>query len=398
MLDVNIIVDSIPTAFGHASHDWAGLFVSRLYARPLIDRALDDQYRFRAISSLHREDRCDWTIELDTSTGLSTAALLDDWRASWRSGNRLAFRFLERATAVDRNTLRIRTRHPCESIRPFLDSPWLWANMSRASRMSVGEGPPHVRVLRHGRQTLGPEVVLSTDALQGANQVSHRIFAGFPSVVGANGGLRDLDIEFALIPGESGVRGPLDGTSLIAIRRLVAQRGLLAPLREHSRSSDEIPRPVAGTATRIAFTDFYPNRLVVHAMQRELARAGVTVRLERARYTEKYAGYSRSADADLVPIVPNNSACTDVPRRLLACVGDSMDDRKREELVEELEHIDGDVEGRSAQHRAAVVRDDITAISGFGVLGRYRGYFHAEGSRRREISSAGFTDLERYLQ
>lgn len=396
MLDINIVLDTIPTAFGHKSQDWAALFLSRMRAQPLLERSSTDEYQLKLASSVERAHEYDWVINLDTSTGTSAARLLHNWRSSHASGHGAAFHFMQRAVALNRETVLIRTRRPMESIRPLLDSHWLWDNMILAENFHVRAISSRAWLLEDGNEPGGRRVVLSTSALSESSGKSCRLLAGVPAWEGPVGDPSILDIEFALMPGTGNRRGPLDEGGLLAVRRLVAEQKLLAPLRSYSQYGVVNHHLDHRSDHTVAYTNFFPNRLVAEIVQSELARAGVSIALEPAAYTEKYEGYSISAEAELVPIVPHSSSCTDIPRQLLASVRYRIPERVCAELVRELDEIETDLEARSAAHRAARIRDAITTASGFGVLGRYRGFFNAPHFQEQELSSAGFTNVERF--
>jgi hypothetical protein len=402
MNKIEIILDTLPRHFGHNSDDWASLFISRLLARPLVEK-INGQYQMRCMDAVEKIRPKTWQLRFGDVPDDFAHKLLDEWRCSAASGHGQAFYFLRQAKVIDANIIEIEGKQDYNTILPFLDSPWLWFGMRAVSHLSPTwekSSGANRAVLSSFMNSSSLRIEMVHSQKEPEETFKYGIVAGVPQGSGERSFSKATNIEFAIVPNRSTrAVGPFIVPGVIdEVRGRSVTDGFLGT-SEYSKASKIKKYALAGKKSMVdelAYTPFYPNSHIADLVGKNIRiLTGYQLKLSEVTYPERYRDYSQSKDgANLVPIVPVNSACTSVPRTLLKAVQRYLSDDILQYLFSELDDIDLDLISASSVRRVSEIMDIIAATTGFGTIGRYIGIYRFDNMPHLVISDAGYVDFK----
>lgn len=397
-----LVLDTIPENFGLQAGDWAGLFLSRTVAQPLVEK-IDGIYSLKLLEGLESTGECSWRLVLRDSPIYNSRNLVKSWMTYLNEGDGRALNFIRHICVRDARTIELTCKRPYKSILPLLDSPWLWAGMDYASNLKIiGDS---VRKLILSSEDIGwriplVEWTLATDL--GAHQHSPGkcIAAALPMPPAGRSVLRPLNIYFTLVPGSATTSyGPFTRPgSLDRVRSEIAASGLLdtsdfTVTTGRTRVAKYENRQFI---SKISYTPFFPNERVANIVADLFNLSGpTTVCTEQVTFDDHYRGYSQDGlGAEIVPLVPINGACTSLLRDLVSFVARFLDPHTMQSVMQRIDDMEQDLANSDNDQLCSSILEEIAAMTGYGVLGKYKGHYQFNGVANLSISEMGFLPLE----
>lgn len=408
MSSVSLVLDSLPSHFGLRSGDWAGLFVSRVVARPLVEK-FNGKYCLGILSEVKKVEPFTWRLVIAESKNYTASSLLSSWRTSASHGHAHAMRFLRRVHVVDKNTLDVVCQREYETILPFLDSPWLWAAMDKASTLKVirADGDyeftleSDVELVRSKLQR--KQIILLHEMAPKISKTQKWLSAGLPTPLLGCDTMKPIDIFFTLAPNSKTTHlGPFLCKDVVQrILQSIDQLKLLdTSWNEPSSANHDQSIPsieaVTKVITKLSYTDFFPNEVLANIIRTIVSNYyQQEIILSRSTYCDITPEYSRDRTAaDILPIVPNNSAPTSIVWEMLTLTDALLNNETKNRVQSELDSIEENLHDSSSLTKVKELIDLIASSTGFGILGRYRGYYTFNQLPEIPISDFGFIDLE----
>lgn len=400
-----LVLDTIPEHFGLQAGDWAGLFLSRTVAQPLVEK-IDGTYSFKLLEGLESTGECSWRLVLRDSPIYDARNIVKSWMKYLNDGDGRALYFIRRICVRDARTIELTCKRPYKSILPLLDSPWLWAGMDYASNLKIiGDSVRKLTLSSEDISCRIPPVEWTIATELGSRQQSlgRCIAAGLPMPPAGQSVLRPLNIYFTLLPGSATTGyGPFTRPgSLERVRREIAASDLLD-------TSD--PTVMTGITDRtrvaiceghefvskISYTPFFPNERVANIVADLCNLGGPTnVCTEQVTFNDHYRGYSQDGlGAEIVPLVPINGAYTSLLRDLVSFVARFLEPPTMQSVMQRIDDMEQDLADSYSNQLCSSILEEIAAMTGYGVLGKYKGHYQFSGVSELSISDMGFLSLE----
>jgi hypothetical protein len=406
MTRVLLKMDHLPSDLASTrTPTWAGHLLAAQVAAPLVTTSIRDAtYRLVALGAVERLDARRWTLTFRDIEGTPDAArvALESWcRIRERIGTE-PFRFLRRARKTGRNTLELTCRWPVPEIEPYLDSPFLWPDLGRLSRLGLVRRPWHGR----DRVTWTHRGLVTT-ALACRHETHRRDqqrgwdvrHGGLPGLGPGNADSYAIDVFFTVVPSPD--LEPSQAQALGEILPLLSRtchEGSL--LSSHTglqpggttRIAETFEKPMRRDedSKTIGYTPYSPNYEVATAISEAFQavtgeRLAPTERPYVEAYDDKYHDTAR-----LALLAPWNSHPATVVRMLLSAAIKNLTPENRAGIETRLDRLESrwGFAAEESNAELASVEVDLARKSGVGRLGRYIGDFH--GFDASDIPRNGF--------